>query len=158
MRTIYLIRHAESTGTRYNRHLFPRGGAPLSNLGETQASSLHQIIKDLHIDFDQTVATSELIRTQQTAKLAGFKNLHIYPELNEIEHGLEKDEIEALISKKQLTPASLLAATKLLSNPPKETIWFTHGMLIASIAEKLGISKEQLFIPDMGTITKITLP
>ena len=31
-------------------------------------------------------------------------------------------------------------------------------MLIAAIAEKLNIPKDQLFIPDMASITKITIP
>lgn len=158
MRTIYLVRHAESTGTRYNRHEFSKEGAPLSAFGEQQATSLHKQFEVLGVNFDDTVATSQLMRTQQTSKLAGFKNRVAYKELNEIEHRLPKDAIEALITARKVTPAALDAAKLLLQNPPPESIWFTHGMLIAAIAELLDISKDQLFIPDMASINEIEIP
>ena len=158
MRTVLLIRHAESTGNRYDRHLFGSEGAPLSGLGQSQARELGQKLEEHGIDMYQRVATSELIRTQQTAQLAGFENRIVYSSLNEIRHGLDRETIENLIKQKKVTPAALNAARKILHNPPTEYLWFTHGMLIAAIGELLEIAKNELFIPDFASITKITLP
>ena len=41
--------------------------------------------------------------------------------------------------------------------PPEESIWVTHGILIAAIAEVLGIDKDIVFVPQMASITEIEI-
>lgn len=157
MRTILLIRHAKSEGNRFDRHLFGVKGAPLDKTGISQAEKLHSKLADTKTDFTQTVAVSEMIRTQQTAETAGFLKTRSYKLLNEVHHGLSKDQLKVLLAEKRVPEQAITAAKKLLSNPPAEAVWFTHGMLIAAIAEVLNIPKSELYIPDMATISEITL-
>ena len=157
MRKVILIRHAKSTGGRYDRHLFPPEGAPLSDDGVEDAKKLRGELQLLDLDVSEKVAVSQLVRTQQTAMHAGLLNQRSYETLNEVNSGLEPEDLEELISKKEVPEKAIDAASKLLNNPPKENIWVTHGMLIAAIGEVLGIEKDKLFIPDMASLTEIEI-
>ena len=156
-RTILLIRHAKAIGGRYDRHLFPEEGAPLSDQGVEDAKSLNDTLQNLNIDFQQTVAVSELLRTKQTAIYAGFQYVKQYDVLNEIDSGMAEPELEELIKNKEVPRQAVIAAKRLLKNPPEEDIWVTHGMLIAGIGHVLNIPTTDLYIPDMASITKIVI-
>lgn len=157
-RTVLVIRHAISEGGRHDRHLFPKEGAPLSAQGILDAQGLHAQLVAHNVDLEnEPVAISELIRTRQTAEHAGLKNLSEYAMLNEVDSGLSPEELDAIIENKQVPKKAIAAAQKLLTNPPKESIWVTHGMLIAAMARELRIPPNELFVPDMATITALQI-
>ncbi|MDQ5913311.1 MAG: alpha-ribazole phosphatase [Patescibacteria group bacterium] len=154
-RTILLIRHAKAIGGRFDRHLYPKEGAPLSDQGIKDAKHLSVQLENEKIDLKQTVAVSELIRTKQTAIYAGFQHVRIYDTLNEIESGMPEPELEKLLKNIEVPKKAITAAKRLLNSPPEEDIWVTHGMLIAGIGHVLNIPTTDLYIPDMASITKI---
>lgn len=158
-RKIVLIRHAKATGGRHDRHLFPKAGAPLSDEGKNAALALRPILKQLGIDTEnESAAVSQLIRTSQTAQILGFKNLHKYAVLNEIDTGLGPEELDSVLAKKAVPDIARKAAQVLLHHPPHERVWITHGMLIAALAEELGIPKNTLYIPEMASAIEISIP
>lgn len=86
------------------------------------------------------VAVSEFTRTQQTAKQLGFRAHAIkpYPILNEVEHGIELEQLRAMLRRNQVPSVALQAAEKTLATAPTESVWIAHGLLIAGICKVLG--------------------
>lgn len=85
-RKIYLIRHGETEANRMGI-IQGQGNNPLNNTGKSQAKQLAKVLTDHHFD---AIYSSDLIRTQQTAKpLAQHKKLSISKksELRERHHG-----------------------------------------------------------------------
>ena len=156
-RTVFIIRHAQATGGRYDKHLFPSEGAPLSASGIKDAERLGTELRDKGIDFNQKVAISAMVRTKQTAESAGFKKLKEYDTLNEICLGLNSDKLDELIENKKAPQEAIVAAKKLLQNPPSENIWVTHGVLIVGIAHVLNVSTTDLYIPDMASVSEVII-
>lgn len=155
-RVVYIIRHGTSEGNRHNQASFgPEGGA-LNEIGIQEAKILRQKLQNFGIDVQtEPVASSLSKRTYETAFYAGFKQINKYHALNEIDGNLLCDELDALLERKEAPPSAILAAQNLLTNPPQEKVWVTHGQLIAGIAYVLKIPKSILFIPKMGTITTL---
>ncbi|MCB9823297.1 histidine phosphatase family protein [Candidatus Nomurabacteria bacterium] len=157
-RKVLIIRHAKSVGGRHDKHLYPKEGAPLSDQGLKDVSKIRDYLIELGVDIEsEPVAVSELIRTRQTAEVAGFKTIKSYSVLNEVNTGLSPEELERMLQIKLVPKEAIDRAKKLLENPPLENIWVTHGLLVAGLAELLRIPKEQLYIPDMASVTEITL-
>ncbi len=157
-RKVIIIRHAKAIGGRHDRHLFPKEGAPLSDEGRVAALKLKTVLEQLGIDTEkEPVAISQLIRTKQTAQIAGFKKMNEYGILNEVNTGLSPEELNKVIANKDVPKIAKKAAMNLLKNPPKENIWVTHGMLIAALAEELGIIKKVLYIPELASATEIEI-
>lgn len=157
-RKVLIIRHAKSLGSRHDRHLYPKEGAPLSKEGFKDAEKLKAEFLKRGVDIKrEPVAVSELIRTRQTAEAAGFTSLSEYEVLNEVNSGLGPTVLDQMIENKQVPKKAIEAAKKLLARPPKENIWVTHGMLIAALAEELGIPKNELFIPSMTSIIEVEI-
>lgn len=102
-------------------------------------------------------AVSELKRTFQTASYAGFQQITAYNVLNEIDLDLSPADVERIKTTKQVPDGAVKIAQTILSNPPKEKVWVTHGLVIAALAHELGIPPEEVFIPKMGSVTKLTL-
>lgn len=94
-------------------------------------------------------ATSELLRTQQTAEGIGFKiRKPPYALLNEVEHGIEGSVLKQMLKDKQLPSAALAAARAILADPPSEKVLVTHGLVIAGLCHILEIQHEfEYFIP-----------
>lgn len=158
-RKVIIIRHAKASGGRHDKHLFPKEGAPLSDEGRKAILGLKDELERLGIDVaNEPVAISELLRTRQTAELAGFKNIIEYASLNEIETGLGPEELAGVIAQKIIPEVASAAARKLLKYPPRENVWVTHGMLIAGIAEVLDIPSSKLYIPEMASATIVDVP
>lgn len=135
-----VIRHGHTGVTRDQRDAFGAEGPPLDELGQKQAVELRDALIKLRVDPDtETVAVSEFLRTKQTAKLAGFQHIHASPLLNEIFTGMPGSELKAMIEFRQLPPIVLQKAQAILSNPPKENIWITHGLVIMGLREELGL-------------------
>lgn len=158
-RTVYIIRHGTSEGTRHNQASFGPGGGALTPQGVREAKALHQELQKLGIEAQTTPAASSFTkRARETARHAGFKQINTYSALNEVGGGLPPEILDAMLERKEAPPAAITAAQNLLKNPPPEKVWVTHGQLIAGIAHVLKIPTSELFIPKMGTITTIELP
>ncbi len=157
--TIYIVRHATSAGSRADRTKWGVGGSALTDQGIQQAKDLNQQFIALGIDpLTTAAATSDFTRTKQTAAYAGFMDITTNDLLNEVTTGLSSSALEEMLNKNQLPEAALRASRALLANPPKEHIWFTHGLVIAGIAHLLNMEQNgKLLIPDMASITNITL-
>jgi len=158
-RTVYLIRHCNSEGNRHNELSFGPKGSKLNDEGIRQAKQLRKKMQDIDLDVEsEPAASSEMRRAYSTAFHAGFKTINLYALLNETSSDLSPGELDAILERKAAPPSAIAAAQNLLENPPKEKVWVTHGQLIAGIAHVLGIPVSDLFIPDMGTVTKLELP
>jgi broad specificity phosphatase PhoE len=130
-----LIRHSKTdklpTGS------FGPEGAPLNEEGRKIAQGLHQILLDRGFNLElEPVATSEMLRAQQTAEAAGLKNLSSNALLNEV---IPKTDISELIAQGKVPEEAIAAARAVLANPPEQHIWVTHGLIIAAILIELGI-------------------
>jgi bisphosphoglycerate-dependent phosphoglycerate mutase len=152
-----LIRHAQTEAFRLNRIVYGREGAPIIQEGIEQSKLLAEELKSLGINVnDEPVCVSELIRTRQTAEVAGFKNIHINPILNEVNTDNPELTLE-LVAKSKLPEKAIGAAKAIIANPPAEKIWVTHGLVIAALLFELGVSDPNKFVPDFCEIREIEL-
>lgn len=106
---------------------------------------------------DTPVAVSELKRTQQTARGAGFDKLSVYPALNEVAHGVPLPGLREMLDRQQLPEVALETAEAILADPPAETIWITHGLVIAGLCRVLGDERYERFIPRFCEIRQLSL-
>jgi hypothetical protein len=158
-RTVYIVRHGTSEGNRDNQASFGPEGGPLNEQGIREAKNLYRQFQELGFDPQtEPVASSNMKRAYQTAQFAGFRNINRYATLNEVGRDVPREVRDAMIARNEVPPIVNTTAQTLLKIPPKENIWFTHGQLIAGIAHELGIPPTTLFIPEMGSITKLELP
>ncbi len=107
-----------------------------------------------------TVATSTLLRTQQTAQEAGFVTCRQYEELDEIEPetlGINRLQLRAMLDQDELPKGVLDQAATTLESPPREAIWFSHGLRIAGICALLGEHQDERLIPKFCEIRELTL-
>ena|SRR5688572_4263086 len=144
----YLIRHAQTDATRLTRAAYGKQGAPINTSGREQAQAMRKKLIELGIDIeDEPAAVSALIRTQQTAQVAGFKKLAVYNILNEVKTD-DPHKTQALIKSSKLPPEAGVAAKKILNQPPEEKIWVTHGQVIAALLQELNLTDPAKFMPD----------
>ena len=137
---VLLIRHAKTDANRLTRALYGKKGAAVNDEGRWQAEKLHDELATLGVDLDkETVAVSELLRTQQTAQLVGFKNITVDPLLNEVNTSDPKHTL-ALVAQGKLPEEAIIAAKAIIDNPPKQKIWITHGLFIAGILQVIGLT------------------
>ncbi len=108
------------------------------------------------IDFDQEVAVSEQIRTQQTARECGFKKLVINPLLNEVD-ALDPARTNKLVEMRELPDEAIEAGRRLLADPPAQLFWFTHGQITAAVLDRLGYAKREDYILRPAGIFEIDL-
>lgn len=151
-----LIRHAQSEANRLTRVAFGVEGANLTGRGQEQAVRLGVNLEEQGYDKTQIVATSKLVRTQQTAYGAGFNNCVIHSDLNEIQTDVHPVEMARNAIKNILPKEAYERAELLLHNAPIEEIWFSHGLVIAGIREVLGLQYHRL-VPEFCEITEIHL-
>lgn len=158
-RIVYIIRHGSSEGSRHNQASFgPEGGALISK-GIDEARALREELLCMGINLQvEPIASSSMRRAYETAYYAGFQRINKYSSLNEVGGDLPPEVLDAILERKEAPPSAIVAAQKLLKNPPSEKIWVTHGQLIAGIANVLDIPTSELFIPKMGTITRLEFP
>lgn len=161
---IYVVRHGLSEANNRNNFGTPAFGnksAPLMFEGRMAAARLKPLFKyTYNINPSTTpVATSELIRTQETALRAGFSALNTYATLNEVERGLTLDDKRAVRERGVIPHEALDAAEELLDNRPEENIWFTHGLLIAGLCKHLNIYQDPKYriIPHFCEIRQLPL-
>ena len=159
----YIVRHGLSQANNHENfgtpafgsagaELMPEGWAHARHAGKVLVSNYHFNPVTTH------VATSHMRRTQQTALGAGFapENMTAYSLLDEVTSGLSFDQIANAILLEIPPPSAIAQVEALLDNPPEEPIWFTHGLVIASICYIRGITTTR-FIPRFGEVRKINI-
>ena len=152
-----LIRHGKTDANRLTRAAYGKKGAPINAQGIERATELKNKLLGRGIDLTKVVAaTSELLRTQQTAEAAGITKYVTYRLLNEVKTS-DPQITNDLIKRRVLPKEAVAAARKLLKNPPKEKIWVTHGLLIAAILSELHITGQADFVPDFCSIIEIEI-
>jgi len=159
---VYVIRHQLSEANNrdnYGTPAFDNPDAPLMPAGRDGAVILgRQLVAEFGIQVSsEPVAVSMMRRSQETAIVAGFRKLHLYPELNEVKGGLSDSEISAALAQKRPPQATHDAARYLLEHPPEEGIWVTHALLIASLCQQLGVYQSARFIPKFGEVRRLQI-
>lgn len=159
---ILAIRHQISEANNrenYGTPAFGNPDAPLMPQGREAAPEIGERLEREYgfVIADQVVATSMMRRTQETAIAAGFRWLHVYPELNEEKGGLPDNEIREALTARTPPEATVQAAHALIENPPQEPIWFAHGLLIATLCQELEVHQDQRFVPRFGEIRELPI-
>ena len=161
---VIVVRHGLSEANNRNNVgnlAFASETAPLMELGRQQARALRPMLNDEYsINPSATpAATSELLRTQQTAQEAGFLTLKAYSCLDEVKHGMELTSLRAILDEGMLPSIALQSAEAVLNNPPpEESIWFTHGLLIAGLCAALGVHQDRRLIPRFCEARELPIP
>lgn len=159
--TVLVVRHGLSEANNRDSIGTPAFGAadaPLMELGVRQARQLGLELHDRHgIGTDSTdVAVSTMLRTQQTARTAGFARQAIYPMLDEVSLP-DLAEMRRTIDAGKLPDVARAMAGRILKNPPAQRLWFTHGLLIAALCAALGLPAGPRFIPRFCEIRELPL-
>ena len=163
--TKLLIRHGLSEANNRENYGTPAFGNPkagLMNEGIVHATNAGNTLRlpPYSIDPSNTiVAVSQLRRTWETANFAGFHTLRPYESLNEVSRGLTVDDKARIKATRILPVVAIRAAEEVLNNPPEEDIWFTHGLLIASMCKVLDIyqNPDDNFIPAFCEIRELPI-
>jgi len=152
-----LIRHGKTDADRLTRAAFGKSGAPLSDAGKAQATKLKEELLSRSIDLDQElVVVSQLLRTIETARLAGFTNIEVNPLLNEVNTDNPQNTLN-LVAQGLVPQEAIDAAKAIISNPPAAKIWVTHGLVIAAIQYVLGQVDPDHFVPNFCEVREIEL-
>lgn len=152
-----LIRHGKTDANRLTRAAFGIEGALLNEEGMQQARDLGLLLKKRGIDLGATaVAVSELLRTRQTAEVAGFIDISTNSLLNEVNTGNPAQTLE-LVAHGELPKEAQQAARALLAKPPSQPVWVTHGLVIAALLVELDMSDSEHFIPSFCEVIEIDI-
>lgn len=163
MRTVYLVRHGLSEANNRENIGTPAFGASNAELmpeGIEHAKSAGNILVGRFALLQTThTATSTMLRTQQTAKEAGFVNFTEYAALDEVPVVLDECAAErrARWRSGELDSHILNYAHETLCDAPPEQIWFTHGLRIAGICRVLEQYQDKRTIPYFGEVRAIEL-
>ena len=160
--SILVIRHGLSEANNRENYGTPAFGSPEASLmpaGREQASALGELlVADFGIRLaNEPVAVSMMRRTQETAIVAGFRKLHLYPELNEEKGNMTDAETKTALQTRRPPEATVLAARKLIEQPPAEQVWVAHALLIATICQELGIYQAERFTPRFCEVRELPL-
>jgi phosphohistidine phosphatase SixA len=160
--TKILVRHGLSEANNRDNYGTPAFGnpeSPLMQIGKDQAIKLGKKLVDtygLEI-MSEPVAVSTMRRAQETAIVAGFSTLTVYPELNEEKGGLSDTAIAETLRLRIPPEATRKAARFLLEHPPEEKVWITHALLIATLCQELGIYTDERFTPKFCEIRELPI-
>jgi phosphohistidine phosphatase SixA len=157
-----VVRHGLSEANNRENYGTPAFGnpeAPLMPEGRQQAHEMGgRLAREFGIDFaNQSVAVSMMRRTQETAITAGFRKLHLYPELNEEKGNMTDAETKIALEIRRPPEATLVAARLIIENPPVEEVWVAHALLIATICQELGVYQDERFTPRFCEIRELPL-
>lgn len=137
-----LVRHGLSFANDKESLAFGRMDAPLRLEGVGHAVATGRRLRlDFLADPHAGAATSEALRTQQTACCAGFVIKKSYSLLNEVDIS-GYPNFREILANEVIIPEACSAAERVFANPPAEDVWFTHGYLIMAIGDVLGIQLE----------------
>ncbi len=156
-----LVRHGLSEANNYENYGTPAFGNPESSLmpkGREQATKLGGLLVTRYtIDVaTEPVAVSMMRRAQETAIVAGFRYLHICPELDEEKGGVPDEQVKEMLLNRQSPEATRTAARNLIENPPEEKVWVLHAWLIATICDELDINFER-FTPKFCEVRELPI-
>ncbi len=160
--TVIVIRHELSEANNRDNYGTPAFGnpeAPLMPEGRERAAMLgERLVAEFGIvPATEPVAVSMMRRAQETAMVAGFRMLHLYPELNEEKGGLSDSEIRVALAERRPPEETRQAARRLLEHPPMEGIWVTHALLIATLCQELGVYQADRFTPKFGEVRHLPI-
>lgn len=156
---ILLVRHELSEANDKNSAAFGQSHARLLPAGLERIPAIRLCLESVHgVTISGTeVAASEMYRSEQTAREVGFSIVRNYALLNEVDVP-KTPELRAQLDAHIIVPEALAAAEAVLAHPPEETIWFTHGYLMAALCRVTGVdSSEQRFIPKFGEVRELPL-
>ncbi|HUD06867.1 MAG TPA: phosphoglycerate mutase family protein [Candidatus Saccharimonadales bacterium] len=159
-----VARHGLSEANNYENYGTPAFGnteAPLMPKGREQSSELGGLLA-VRFGIDvatEPVAVTMMRRTQETAIIAGFRRLSIYPELNEEKGGLSDEQVREALAARRPPEATINAAKSIIEKPPIEKIWITHAFLIAAICQELGVytDESERFTPRFCEVRELPL-
>ncbi|MEV6768734.1 phosphoglycerate mutase family protein [Nocardia sp. NPDC051030] len=158
--TVLVVRHGLSeANNRANvgTAAFGAADAPLMVLGHQQARAVGVRLRDRYgLAPDIEVAVSTMLRTQQTARSAGFIRQTVHPALDEVRL-TDLAETRRAIDAEELPEAARAAAARVLERPPAQRVWFTHGLLIAALCAALDLPSASRFIPRFCEIRELPL-
>jgi broad specificity phosphatase PhoE len=143
----------------YGTPAFGNPESPLAPRGREQAAELGGVLA-LQFGIEvakEPAAVSRMRRSQETATVAGFQTLTVYPELDEEKGGLSDSEIIEVLRTKSPPEATREAAIYLIEHPPVETVWVTHALLIATMCRELGIYGSARFTPKFCEVRELPL-
>jgi hypothetical protein len=160
--SVIVIRHGLSEANNRENYGTPAFGNPeaaLMPIGREQAAEMgRKLVAEYSIKIaSEPVAVSMMRRTQETAIVAGFRKLSLYPELNEEKGGLSDVAIVEALRTRRPPEAARKAARFLLEHPPQEKIWVTHGLLIATLCQELDMYKNERFTPRFCEIRELPI-
>lgn len=156
------VRHGLSDANNHENYGTPAFGNPHAGLmadGWEQAVIMGQRLNsDFGVDTStESVAVSTLLRTQETAIGAGFRNLVIYPCLDEEKGGMTDSETRWALDHRLSPEATIKAARFIIANPPEERVVITHAYIIATICNELGLYLDKKFTPKFCEIRELPL-
>jgi broad specificity phosphatase PhoE len=157
-----VVRHGLSQANNRANYGTPAFGSPDASLmdeGIVQATNAGVILRENYLidPSTTTVAVSKMRRTWETANFAGFHTLRPYESLNEAMRGLTLEQIQHIKDTREFPLPALQAAEEVLNNPPEEDIWFTHGLVIASMCKILDVHQEKSAVPTFCEIRELPL-
>lgn len=160
--TKLVVRHAFSTANDRDQYGTPAFGNPESPLmpqGIEQAIELGKKLTTLYgLDLNiEPVAVSMMRRTQETAIVAGFRWLHIYPELNEEKGGLSDNDVRLALQEKHSPDATRKAALHIIAHPPEESVLILHAFVIATMCQELDVYQDARFTPRFCEIRELPI-
>ena len=156
-------RHSLSEANNRNNYGTPAFGhpdAPLMDEGRSIAQRMGVEFEAVHgiIPVTTPAAVSKMLRAQETAREAGFVDLNEYKILNEVDARLPYPDLKDAIANRRHTSIALKTAELILENPPEEQVWITHGLVIASLCEVLGVANQfERFVPKFCEIRELPI-
>ena len=145
--SIIVVRHAPFREA-YNDPLrgYQQVGPQLTEEGRTMIpKELVPSLEKHRIDpKDSRVAISNSSWTRLTAEAAGFKDdgMTAYGYLDDVAQGMERSVLHALLKAGKLPKAAIRRAKEILTDPPQESVWISHGLVIAGLCEVLGVTAD----------------
>lgn len=160
--SVLVIRHGFSAANDREQYGTPAFGNPDSSLmphGKEQATQLgKKLVNEYGLDLTtEPVAVSELRRTQETAIVAGFRWLHLFPELNEEKGGVSDEEVRIMLHQRRSPEATIEAARRIIANPPQERVWVTSAWIIATLCQELDVHQDLRYTPKFCEIRELPL-
>ncbi len=154
-----VVRHAlsEANGAT-GMTVTGRFEAGLTNEGRRQAGRLGAWLRRCGVDTEhEAVAVSEMARSQETARYAGFSQLHVVSVLNEAATIEPSAQVMRRAVRGELPREVLFDAETLLLDPPPETLWVTHGLIIAGLRRLVGAEYYTRYVPNFCEITELDI-
>ncbi len=156
---VLAIRHGRSPANIKSSPAFGSINAHLDSRGVAQSLRLAERLQTIYeiTPADTTVATSEHTSTLETADMAGFGVKVPYAVLNEVEDWGNIEGLREMIREGTVPPQAIAKAEAVLRNPPAETVWITHSLVIAGLCAVLKGHQDRFITPDFTEIRELRI-